>query len=223
MWVAGKLKVDILSWDIQDARHRIKGRDDIENFHRMYHHLLKNTMKERWEDEAIWLLKPDEHTALRFKDIQYFLKLKEIGVTVKEANLFSPNPKIYWQQYYNIIDIEPVSSKEEVFIQVADLFAGMVCFSRGCYEQYKIWEHNNSQQQALFECKKETQTLSKTEETRFELLQKLNNKCKDCKLGVSLDSCKGLKTFDPSQPINFWWYEPQGEYDKAPIKSKKDN
>ena len=34
------LRVDTLIWDIEDSRHNIKGRDDLANLHRMYHHLL---------------------------------------------------------------------------------------------------------------------------------------------------------------------------------------
>ena len=219
--VVGGLRVDVLSWDIEDERHRIKGRDDIENLHRMYHHLLKNIMKERWEDNAVWHLKPDEHTALRFEDIHYFLEIKETGIAVEEVNLFSSNPKIYWRKYYNISGFEPVNSEKEVFVQVADMFAGMVCFSRGCFEKYKNWERSNSQQQTLFEDEKKTDQLSKSEKTRFELLKKFNKKCKCHGLGVSLDTCKGLKTFDPSKPINFWWYESQHKKDKAPIKIRE--
>jgi len=218
--VVGSLRVDVLSWDIEDKRHGIKGRDDIENLHRMYHHLLKNIMKDRWEDDAVWHLKPDEHTALRFEDIHYFLEIKETGVAIEDVSLFSSNPKRYWRKYYNIIGFEPVTSEKEVLVQIADIFAGMVCFSRACYEKYKNWERSNSQQQTLFEYEKKTDQLSKSEKTRFELLKKFNEKCKCRRLGVSLDSCNGLKTFDPSKPINFWWYEPQGDYDKAPTKQR---
>jgi len=35
-------------------------------------------------------------------------------------------------------------------------------------------------------------------------------------MGVSLRKYKGLRTMKPSNPINFWWYEPQSDLDKAP-------
>ena len=38
------------------------------------------------------------------------------------------------------------------------------------------------------------------------------------KLGVSLKTNNRLQTFNRNNPINFWNYEPQGDYDKAPVK-----
>ena len=217
--VAGNLRVDVLSWDIEDFRHKIKGRDDIENLHRMYHHLLKNIMKDRWEDDAIWKLKPDEHTALRFEDIGYFLKIKGIGIEVKDPDLFYSSPRRYWRKYYNIISLEPVCSEKEVLVQVADLFTGLVCFSRMYYEKYKNWERVCSKQQTLFEYKRNTDQFSKSDNSRFELLKNFNQKCKHNRLGVSFDSYNGLRTINPLNPINFWWYVSQHEEDKAPLRT----
>jgi hypothetical protein len=33
------------------------------------------------------------------------------------------------------------------------------------------------------------------------------------------DTHKCLYTFKPENPFNFWHYEPQGEYDKAPVRN----
>lgn len=40
------------------------------------------------------------------------------------------------------------------------------------------------------------------------------------KLSVSLRSSKGLRTRNPAERMNFWWYEPQHSKDKAPIRKK---
>ncbi len=64
--------------------------------------------------------------------------------------------------------------------------------------------------------------LSKSDQERCCVLYEFNNKCKNKKLGVSLKINRGLKTFDAKNPINFWWYEPQHEADKAPRKIGKD-
>jgi hypothetical protein len=34
------LRVDVLTWDIEDPRHKLRGRDDVANLHRMYYHLM---------------------------------------------------------------------------------------------------------------------------------------------------------------------------------------
>jgi len=46
----------------------------------------------------------------------------------------------------------------------------------------------------------------------------LNKEFKPLSLGVSLETKKKFHTFNPNNPANFWFYTPQLEYDKAPIK-----
>jgi hypothetical protein len=40
-------------------------------------------------------------------------------------------------------------------------------------------------------------------------------------LGVSLKTHGGLRTLQPANRINFWWYEPQSPEDKAPTKTRR--
>jgi len=49
-------------------------------------------------------------------------------------------------------------------------------------------------------------------------LAEFNAACKSKKLGVSLKTHRGLRTLNPESPINFWWYEPQHDADRAPTK-----
>ena len=72
----------------------------------------------------------------------------------------------------------------------------------------------------LFSLKHETVSFSKNDKVRCEIIWLLKNKCDKYKLGVSLTSAKGLKTRSPKNPINFWWYTPQHDNDKAPTKKK---
>lgn len=44
--------------------------------------------------------------------------------------------------------------------------------------------------------------------------------CKQKRLGVSLQDSIGLETPNPNNPINFWPYTPQHEYDKTPSPSE---
>jgi len=53
------------------------------------------------------------------------------------------------------------------------------------------------------------------------VLAQLDAICKRKKLGVSLKTNHGLRTFDPANPVNFWWYESQYDEDKAPVKRSK--
>ncbi len=65
--IEGILRIDVLIWDIEDKRHKIPKRDDIENLKRMYYHLFHNVLRVRWPDDATWRLYPEEHTALEWE------------------------------------------------------------------------------------------------------------------------------------------------------------
>lgn len=69
----GTLRTDILIWDIEDPRHKIRGRDDLANLERMYNKLFKNVMIERWPDKSTWQLYPDENTAMDWTSLEDFL------------------------------------------------------------------------------------------------------------------------------------------------------
>ncbi|MBW1650791.1 MAG: hypothetical protein JRJ44_09000, partial [Deltaproteobacteria bacterium] len=71
----------------------------------------------------------------------------------------------------------------------------------------------------LFQSSTEEVELSNSEQARFEIMKYFNKKCKQLKLGVSLKNKERFHTFKPENPINFWPYKPQHEYDKAPIKN----
>ena len=60
---------------------------------------------------------------------------------------------------------------------------------------------------------------TRIKECRYQLIGELDRICKNCKLGVSLGGIKRLWTPNRTNPINFWNYEPQGDYDKAPVKT----
>ena len=135
-----------------------------------------------------------------------------------------------WRSFVKLVDefsisrIEPRDSKEEPFIQLADLFAGLAAYSYLHYDYYDQWKHSNTRQMKLFETETCSQfKLSGADKERCRVLDYFNNNnCKRYKLGVSLKSNRGLKTPNPKNPINFWFYVPQHETDKAPLKEKHE-
>ena len=42
--LSGKMRIDVLIWDIEDSRHSIRQRDDQANLQRMYFHLFDSTI-----------------------------------------------------------------------------------------------------------------------------------------------------------------------------------
>ena len=219
--IEGNLRVDVLTWDIEDSRHKLLGRDDIANLQRMYYHLFKNILVSRYPDECIWRLHPDENLAMKWGRLLFFLK--KSGVKKPIALPLSSEAISVIGRNYNIDEIKPLKSCDQPLIQLADLFAGLVAYSRNNYFQYEQWICNGTYQQTLSEsfsgCKSSKLIkLSGSDKERCKLLDYFNKKCKRKKLGVSIKTNRGLKTIDPKNPINFWWYVPQHESDKAPTK-----
>lgn len=218
----GVLRLDILTWDKEDSRHTIKKRDDIANLHRMYHHILKNVLRERWHNDSLWLLCPDEHLSMKWNSVDHFLDNSSYKVNLTPS-LFKVNRFFDLEQAFSIHDIRPCKSHEEPLIQLVDLFTGMATYSRGEYEKYVEWQANNTDSQIeLFSSGRVTPTqLSKADKERCSVLHQFSSRSKSKKLGVSLQTHRGLRTLDPKQPVNFWWYMPQHDSDKAPTKQKK--
>jgi len=214
-------RIDTLIWDTEDSRHKIQGRDDIANLERMYYHLFKNVMHRRWPHESAWVLCPDINSAIEWKELFHFLKLADIGETIKNCSGWQGLLKSVNE--LGIIQIEPNDSKDQPLIQLADFFAGLAVYSRGKYDCFEKWKNHGTIQTKLFEDKPvQPIKISKADKDRCSILNYFDNNCKRKALGVSLKTNKGLRSFDPSKLINFWWYMPQHEADKAPMRNACD-
>ena len=219
--MTGVLRLDILVWDTHDSRHRVAKRDDIANLHRMYHHLFKNVLRERWCNNADWLLCPDEHTAMKWHDVNFHLGNVSHRLHIT-PNLFKPHSLVDLDRVFSIREIKPCQSNHEPLIQLVDLFAGMAVYSRSEYEKYSAWKTKNNEQMSLLSLiQPPAIDLSPGDQEKCCVLNHFKKHCDAKKLGVSLQSSQGLRTFKPQNPVNFWWYTPQHETDKAPIKQMR--
>lgn len=218
---SGRLRIDVLTWDIQDSRHKVIGRDDIANLQRMYYHLFKHVMRERWPDGSIWGLCPHEHTAIDWANVKDFLDLADTQVEARRDIFTSGKLYIRLKQEFKIEELNPFKSQENPLIQLADLFVGLCIFSRMHYSRFESWIKNKDPQSLIFEEEGEHVETSIADRERFKVLSEFDELCKKRKLGVSLKTNKGLKTYNPHNPINFWWYEPQHNSDKAPVRSQE--
>jgi len=214
-----RLRVDVLTWDIQDSRHNIKGRDDIANLQRMYYHLFRNVLRARWTENAIWRLHPDENTAMNWQTLEDCLQSVAESWELEHSLFTGGKFRLRLRREFALEEIIPVTSQEQPLLQLADLFAGMAVFSRCQFDAYQEWLKTQSGQPPLIETDEETTAQSsKRSILRFQVLQHFDEACKKHKLGVSLKRKRGLWTPDPQKPINFWMYEPQQPEDKAPIR-----
>lgn len=214
-----RARIDVMTWDTTDSRHAIPGRDDIQNLGRLYYRLLLN-MTQRWPAEE-WNVVIDKNEKVDFTAlkncINYNIPLQVSGTLPEIIESTSQ-----LEELDIIKDINEVASHEEPLVQLADLFAGMVRYSHEKGEKCCKWlaSKGNPDQLPLSDFSTDGDTVpeySRSEECRFQLIGELNKICKKHRLGVSLTTGKRLWTPNPVNPVNFWHYIPQGDYDKAPI------
>lgn len=212
------LRIDVLIWDMHDARHKdVAGRDEIENLKRMYYHLLSNVISRRWHESARWQWYPDEQSAIDWKEMGGYLVSKKYK---KIQDLFGASDDAV--RRLKIESIKPVESHSYSFLQLIDYFTGLGVYSYGHFPRYESWCRVESRQQSLFN-KPEEIEMSNSEKVRFKLLRSFAEECKNRSLQVSLESSRGLFTRNPNTNINFWLYQPQHPLDKAPVKNKLAN
>jgi len=215
------MRLDILVWDTEDSRHKIRGRDDTGNLHRMYHHLFKHVLSERWPDGSTWCLYPDEQGEMDWDSVEGFLDKVSSRAEISRDLFSGERFRLRLKREFRIEEVVPVSSEKEPLVQLADLLAGLAVYSREAYERYELWQASTSSQQLLFDpANKSELAISRADHERFAALAWFDAECKKRKFGVSLKTYRGLRTPNPDNPINFWWYEPQHDQDKAPVKSR---
>jgi len=215
-----RIRVDVLIWDTHDTRHAVARRDNARNLERMYYHVL-DAVARRWHQQY-WRLYPDELSGIRWQDIVHYLNLTRTDRPKRSGprllQLFDTG-KTFWK----FAAVEPVRSHEEPLVQLADLFAGIACFTRRkgrkCVECIKL--NGTASQPCLWADGIAGGVRgSRSDEARFRLVAHLREQCRKHKLGVSLETRGYLCTPDPKRPVNFWNYESQHERDKAPTRGR---
>jgi hypothetical protein len=164
----------------------------------MYYFLTRNALGRRWPSSCIWELRPDESSFDAASHLRYLGNSDELNEDARQVN---------------VSRIVEVHSFEEPLVQVADFFAGLAAYSRNSFHTYELWVEFRIRPKGTLA----VTTLSNSDKERCEVIAYLHQRSKEQKLRVSLEHTQGLKTMDARSPLNFWWYEPQGDYDKAPI------
>lgn len=196
------LRIDVLCWDTHDQRHQQLNRDDNANLGRMYYHLFRVVVSRRWPAGSVWRLYPDNNSVVEWSTLW---RCVDAG---------TPAPFV-------IDDVTPVDSAEHPLVQLADFYAGMVQYSRNEFQKVKDWIQRHTPQLTLFKLPEFTEGFSNADNERCRVIGYLNEKCKNLKYGVSLQTFGGLRSIGTNAPISFWWYEPQHNADKAPVKNRK--
>lgn len=172
-WLFSKidaLRVDVLTWDIEDPRHRLPGRDDVANLHRMYHHLMNSALR-RYPTGRTWKVYPDEQDSIDWERVHDFLDGADMRSRFQKSGPLTY--RMHFEKDFRIVQIVPSKSEIEPLIQVADLLAGMATFSRTKFETHRKWKKQESGQEHLFE--KEEQTFSSGEREKCAVLFRISS------------------------------------------------
>ena len=212
-----KIRTDVLVWDTQDERHNIHGRDDNANLERMYYHIFRWVLTEKWGNKTKWAIRPDEHSSIDWNKLEEFLEYKR--TSFGDNDLFQEVN--YLREHYEVKVIRECQSLERPLVQLADLFAGIGQHSWNDFETYTVWERINSQQTHFDDMFNDLSIANKKQE-QWTVINCLKKECDKKRWGVSLKSAKGLRTRNHLiGPVNFWLYVPQHIEDNAPIKITK--
>lgn len=219
----GRLRIDVLIWDSQDSRHAVRNPDVVANLQIMYFHLFKNVMSRRWPPNCVWRHIPDEQVGVKWETIESCLSAKDT-YQVKELALGdTPTHESFGgsiKRLFKVAEITECRSQEMRLTQISDMLAGMGAFSRERFAEYRAWKRNVGYDSTLFEATARPKESSGQIE-KFQVLSHFETRIDQLALPVALDQTNGLRTLDPSTPINFWLYQPQSRFDKA--RGKGDN
>lgn len=213
-----KIRIDILSWDTQDSRHEIRGRDDQKNLEVMYYKVINWAQKQYHLSSSYWEFYPDQNSAINWDSLIKFVEHTNLTKD-QRASIFGLIDQFHFP---TILEHEEAISDEEPLIQLVDIYAGFGPFTLKHGDVFLEWraakKHKNSNQETLFDIEETEPGLSRGKGSKFKVLKYFDSLCKKHKMGVSIRSEKYLKTFDPKNNINYWFYEPQGDYDEAPVR-----
>lgn len=206
-----KIRVHITVWDKTDSRHQIPGRDDIANLCIMYYHTIKQIHKD-WNGIENWLFYPDHQSEIEWEeDLVKYLKNTP---KYKTPNLFDINNNLV--DFPNYLRTEGKDSKEMMVIQLADLFAGIVRTSRDKSKEYESFTYKIPEQYSLFFS--ESPKISRNLKPKLQLMKYFKDSADKKSLGVNFTMNKYFTVFNKKQNLFILHYEPQGNYDKAPVK-----
>ena len=213
--LAQYIKIDVLCWWLGDSRHNIYGRDDPANLARMYYKVLRNIC-EKWRNHD-WTIYPDMGSKLDWGEVVDYLNNTRLIRKPFLMTLFQQD-----NFFINVRGVTPRDSIKEPLVQLADLFAGLACFSIDKRDLCTQWmrQKNYLSHPGLF-CDHPETVIKPTDHNRFDLLYRVYTHAKKYELGVSLEQGGYIRSFSKNVPLNFWHYHPMNAEDKAPTRRRR--
>ena len=193
--------IHTLTWDTYDYRHKIEHRDDTENLSIMYYNLIRDITSKILVSQESLKIYPDQNNSMDWEFLQMLLRRNSVRYDYNN-NYIIDSHEIY---------IQESSTEKHNLIQIADIFAGI---ARSSYEDYDDYEFYDPQQTRLMPLKK----ISRRQKYRFEIYKIIKKWGEEHSYQISINSKRGVYSFNQDAPINFWFYIPQHKNDKAPTK-----
>lgn len=207
----------VMTWDLGDSRHQVMGRDNTANFHRMLFHGLRSTMD--WFGDVEWQWFHDQKTDLDQEELKAFINNTRgyRAMSGMPTDLFGDA-----RHFIRLTKVEQRCSKTVPLISLADCLAGAVRHSVHDGPEC-VRTHRNREGQAGFEFDEIVEEARGTRGIRAkrEMVSFIRTECGRRSLGVSLESTNRLETHRKGNKVWFWHYQPQGTYDKAPVKNNR--
>ncbi len=176
----------------------------------MYYKLIKNFAEDKLKNGDTLTIYPDQNNSIDWNLIEEILPNDGINNTEELSFCTVCLTKVF---------IKESNTSENALIQIADIFAGLARTSYKDYDNYEKWL--NRGQASLFPDEEFNQIdISVKDRHRFIIYKFIDGKCKRKSWSVSLKSKNGFYSYDKTKPLNFWFYKPQHEEDKAPFKNK---
>ena len=124
--IATGVRVDVLTWNIDDSRQDVTNRDDVANSQRMFFH-LHCVLMERRAAQSRWHIRPDQQVNIEWDTIVQWLTSsgtwragRNVATLLAEFRHFVPT----------VLTFREVSSAETPLCQLADVLAGLVPYTR---------------------------------------------------------------------------------------------
>lgn len=198
IYTHSKFRIDILIWDMKERKERYS-EGDILILKKMYYHLFKNVLKRRWPKDAKWILFPDEQGAIDWEESKRIL-----DHTASRTNIKKIGSKLLFElkEDFQVVKIKEVPSHKFPLCQIADLFGGMGAFS---YNNQQISKSHPGQKTLTGQ----NVEFTNAQKEKLVVLNYFKNKCKA--KNIKLVFSPGLRTANPNDKINFWYFKYKAE------------
>lgn len=214
--VNGNMRIDTIIWNSEDTRYYRNNTNYDSKLRVLYYLRLRDIFSNRWAANTNWEIHLDNQQQVDCDQLEGFLKHYS-GNTLKET-IFGKEYDI-WELLqtpvkFQIGIIDQVDSKQEPLIQVADIYAGMSAYSHNKSDELIEWlkfdglQHPDTHGNFQFVLGLpgiEKRNYKGRELWRFRFIKYVQEKCKTKKFQVSINAKRGLHTFDPNSPINFFY------------------